>query len=122
MNRFYLMLEISYHEGGLAIEYQDFVFAGVSFRDQKGRTIQITKQRYRFWAGKNNLDSISPTLVCGTKTDTSSGWMLIVGPIKGFYIIKNAVDNAQDYISDFGVYVDDPCQAVDDKHNIFLNL
>jgi hypothetical protein len=39
MNRFYLMLEISYHEGGLAIEYQDFVFAGVSFRDQKGRTV-----------------------------------------------------------------------------------
>ena len=47
----------------------------------------------------------TPSLVCGTETDTSSGWMPIGGPIKGFYIVKNAEDGYYDYISDFGVYV-----------------
>ena len=48
----------------------------------------------------------------------SSGWMPVGGPIKGFYIVKNGEDAAYDYISDFGVYVEDPCQAVDDQMNI----
>jgi hypothetical protein len=39
--------------------------------------------------------------------------MPIGGPIKGFYIVKNGEDNRYDYISDFGVFVEDPCQAVD---------
>jgi hypothetical protein len=44
--------------------------------------------------------------------------MLVGGPIKGSYIVKVEEDNLNDYISDFGVYVEDPCQAVDDKVNI----
>ena len=51
--------------------------------------------------------------MCGTDTGTSSGWLPVGGPIKGFYIVKNGEDNSYDYISDFGVYVEDPCQAVD---------
>jgi hypothetical protein len=47
--------------------------------------------------------------------------MHVGGPIKGSYIIKNGEDEWEDYISDFGVYVDDPCQAVDDKENIYSN-
>jgi len=39
--------------------------------------------------------------------------MPVGGPIKGFYIVKNGEDMDYDYISDFGVDVKDPCQAVD---------
>ena len=39
--------------------------------------------------------------------------MPVGGPIKDFYLIKSGEDSSQDYISDFGVYVRDPCQAVD---------
>jgi hypothetical protein len=35
--------------------------------------------------------------------------MPVGGPIKGFYIVKNREDEVYDYISDFGVYVEDPC-------------
>ena len=45
------------------------------------------------------------------------------GPIKGSYAINYiplAKDNLQDYISNFGVYVEDPCQAVDNKRKITL--
>jgi hypothetical protein len=47
------------------------------------------------------------------------------GPIKGSYAIKykpSLTDNAQDYISNFGVYVEDPCQAIDNKRKITLTL
>jgi len=58
--------------------------------------------------------------VCGTKTVTDSEWILIGGPIKGSYIGKgkNSQDLFFEYISDFGVYVEDPCQAVDNLMNI----
>jgi hypothetical protein len=39
--------------------------------------------------------------------------MPVGGPIKGSYIVKNGEDSYYDFISDFGVYVEDPCQAVD---------
>jgi len=45
----------------------------------------------------------------------SSGWMPVGGPIKGSYIVKNGEDSYYDFISDFGVYVEDPCQAVDNS-------
>ena len=45
--------------------------------------------------------------------------MPVGGPIKGFYLVINGQDNKFEYISDFGVYVEDPCQAVDDKMNIY---
>jgi len=70
------------------------VFAGVSFRDQKGLVVKISKQRYEM---KNigspyTLESTSTSLVYGTETDMSSGWMPVGGPIKGFYIVKNSTD------------------------------
>ena len=75
------------------ISYQEYVFAGVSFRDQKGLAVQITKQRYIVTIGKPTLlESTSTSLVCGRETDTSSGWMPIGGPIKGFYVVKNGTD------------------------------
>jgi len=57
--------------------------------------------------------------VCGRDTDTSSGWIPVGGPIKGFFMVKNGQYKEFDYISDFGMYVEDPCQAVDDKMNIY---
>ena len=48
--------------------------------------------------------------------------MPVGGPIKGSYIVKNGADYEYDYISDFGVYVEDPCQAVNDTtQNIDLD-
>ena len=47
--------------------------------------------------------------------------MSVVGPLKGAYVVKDGFDIYFDYISDFGVYVDDPCQAVDNKVNIILD-
>ena len=51
----------------------------------------------------------------------SSGYISIGGPIKGSYAIKNGEDESYDYISDFGVRVEDPCQAVDNKRSINLD-
>ena len=59
--------------------------------------------------------------VGGNETDATSGWIILGGPIKGSYYIKNGEDRAQDYVSDFGMRVEDPCQAVDNKLNINLN-
>jgi len=59
--------------------------------------------------------------VSGLKTDTKSEYVLVGGPIKGSYVIKNGEDVTYDYISDFGVRVEDPCQAVDNKQNMFLS-
>jgi len=86
------------------------VLAGISFRDQKGLTVQITKQQF---VKRVRRTTTSTSLVCGTETETSSGWIPIGGPIKGFYVVKNDEGPKYDYISDFGVYVEDPCQAVD---------
>ena len=48
--------------------------------------------------------------------------MPVGGPIKGFYVIKNGESYLEDFISDFGVYVEDPCQAVDNiTQQISLN-
>jgi len=100
------------------INYEGIVFAGVSFIDLNGLAVKITRKRYKkSW--KSTLESTSPSSVFGKETDKSSGWIHIVGPIKGFYVIKNGEDYRYDYISDFGLYVEDPCQAVDDKMNIY---
>ena len=34
---------------------------------------------------------------------------MVGGPIKGSYAIKNGEDPINDYISDFGMRVEDPC-------------
>jgi len=86
MNRFYLRIDIQ--QDGF-IFYQGKVFAGVSFRDQRGRTVQITKNRYV--PGDQFIPSTS--LACGTETNTSSGWIPVGGSIKGSYAIKNGEDD-----------------------------
>ena len=45
----------------------------------------------------------------GLKTDTKSEYVLVGGPIKGSYLIKNGEIPIYDYIADFGVRVEDPC-------------
>ena len=47
--------------------------------------------------------------------------MSVGGPIKGSYVVKNGEDEMYDYISDFGLYVQDPCQAFDNKLNINMD-
>ena len=47
--------------------------------------------------------------MCGIETDEPSGWISMGGPIKGSYAVKNGQDELYDYISDFGVRVEDPC-------------
>ena len=37
------------------------------------------------------------------------------------YAVKNGAEKNYDFISDFGFYVEDPCQAFDNKLNINLN-
>ena len=59
--------------------------------------------------------------VCGLETEKSSGWISVVGPIKGSYAIKDGEDGSYEYISDFGLLVEDPCQAYDNHLNINLN-
>ena len=59
--------------------------------------------------------------VFGVESGTSTEWIIVGGPIKGSYAVKNGQDKVYDYISDFGVRVEDPCQAVDDKLNINLS-
>ena len=59
--------------------------------------------------------------VCGKYGDSASGWISVVGPIKGSYAIDGgSFDPINQYISDFGVRVEDPCQTVDNKLNINL--
>ena len=116
MNRFYQIVDIS---GYFGIKYQGTVFVGVSFRDGRGTTVTSNKKIYDF---DGILRSTSPsTPVCGTETETSSGWIPIGGPIKGSYAVKNGQDKRNEYISNFGFYVEDPCQAFDNKLNINLN-
>jgi len=91
--------------------YHGTVFVGISFRDQKGITVTSNKKLYKKdIIGNIYLEPTSPSLsVCGTETETSSGWITVGGPIKGSYAVKNGTDDAYDYISDFGFYVEDPC-------------
>jgi hypothetical protein len=68
------------------------------------------------WKSQSNETSTT----CGTETETTSGWIFLPGPIKGSYAIQNGTDDGYDYISNFGMRVEDPCQAVDNKKNINL--
>ena len=88
--------------------YQGSLVVGISFRDSEGTTLTSTKQRYDYWG----LESTSTSLVYGTETGDATEWMNVGGPIKGSYIVKTHGDRGYDFISDLGVYVDDPCQAV----------
>jgi hypothetical protein len=101
----------SYHQGE--------IFVGVSFRDNNGLILKSKKER--FDVDRRLLESPDALEVCGTETDLSSEWTPVVGPIKGSYVIKDGQDINYDYISDFGLYVDDPCQIFDNKMTINLN-
>jgi hypothetical protein len=59
--------------------------------------------------------------VCGVISGISSEWIFLGGPIKGSYVIKSNEDVVNDYISDFGMRVGDPCQIVDNSMKINLN-
>ena len=61
--------------------------------------------------------------MCGIATDNKykSGDIVLGGPIKGSYAIINDTDRIYDYVSDFGMRVEDPCQAVDNKLTINVN-
>jgi hypothetical protein len=59
--------------------------------------------------------------ICGIETDAQSGWIVLGGPIKGSYVIQTDADSYYDYINDFGIRVEDPCQAIDNDKNINLN-
>ena len=138
MNRFYHEVEIFDGEKN----YEGNIFVGVSFKDQKDITVSSNKKLY-IKNGENNnefiLESTMTSLECGTETEdesgwitvggpecgyeteTESGWITVGGPIKGSYAVKDGQDIYYDYISDFGFYVEDPCQAFDNNLNIKLN-
>ena len=60
----------------------------------------------------------STSLVCGIETDTPSKWISLGGPIKGSFVAKLLHENLNvDTISDFGMYVDDPCQIVNNVNS-----
>jgi len=114
MKRFYLSVHL-YWSGQTA--YQGSLFAGVAFRENSGITVKSKKKEYY----DTNLKSTSPSNVFGTETTTTSGWIPVGGPIKGSYVVKDDEDQQYDYISDFGLYVQDPCQAFDNKLKMNLN-
>ena len=57
------------------------------------------------------VDKTGDSDVCGTKTSIESEWISVKGPVKGSYAIINTTDTYYDYVSDFGMRVDDPCKA-----------
>jgi len=95
------------------------VFVGVSFIDNIGNKIKSEKQNVQNYPRRSTLTKSLD--VFGTETTSFSGWMPVVGPVKGSYLVKIGTDDSYDYISDFGLYVQDPCQAFDNKLTINLN-
>jgi hypothetical protein len=59
--------------------------------------------------------------ICGIQTYDASGWIEVGGPIKGSYAVRNHTDWLYDCITDFGIRVEDPCQAIDNDLKINLN-
>jgi hypothetical protein len=59
--------------------------------------------------------------VCGRETDEKSTWLTIGGPLKGAYAVIDFNHLFIEFVSDFGIRVDDPCKAHDDTENIYLN-
>jgi len=141
MNRFYHSVKIfdgyKKNEGN--------IFVGVSFKDQKDITVSSNKKLYVANRESDNeftefiLESTTTSLECGAETEDESGWITVGGPecgyeteiesgwitvggpIKGFYAVKDGQDINYDYISDFGFYVEDPCQIFVNQLNINLN-
>ena len=112
MKRFYTYVAI-YEDTRLW--YEGNLFTGVQFKDHKGQIVKSRKETFRkSWGSQKNETST----VCGIETEITSDWISLVGPIKGSYAIKSGLDNDYDCISNFGMRVEDPCQAADSKRNI----
>jgi len=101
------------------------VFAGVKFKDHESRTLQAEREHFQRESTDVEFSSVSIATSdsCGIETDTFSEWISVGGPIKGSFAITYKpviLDAIQDYISNFGVYVEDPCQAIDNNRKITL--
>ena len=60
--------------------------------------------------------------MCGTKNNEErSFWVTVGGPIKGSFAITYRSDLLNNFVSDIGVRVDDPCKAHDDNTHIQLS-
>ena len=110
MKRFYKNVKINYR-------YEGTLFSGVSFIDHEYHKVKTKKELFY----KDQSMSNETSDVCGTQGDSSSEWIFVGGPIKGSYVVKDGEDLRNDFITDFGVYVEDPCQAADNKRSINLN-
>ena len=97
-------------------------FLGVQFKDDVGQIIKSNREHVERWGSQNEISN-EVSDVCGNKTDNSSEWISLGGPVKGSYAIKDGEneDEGNDYISDFGMRVEDPCKPFDNKQNINLN-
>ena len=119
MKRFYQSVHIYKEVENNKWEYHGSVFVGVSFRDNNGIIVKTNEETFE--ENDKVATRTSSSTVCGTETETSSGWLPVGGPIKGSYVVKDGTDDIYDYISDFGMQVQDPCKAFDNKLNINLN-
>ena len=120
MQRYYQNIDIEN-------KYQGIIFSGVQFKDHKGQLVISMKEHFKselingIWSDYESRSNKTSN-VCGIETNNYSRWNPVGGPIKGSYVNKKDQDSWQDYISDFGLRVEDPCQAVDNTtQNIGLN-
>ena len=94
-------------------EYSGRVFTGIQFKDHENQLISFkctTEEEVKYQSD-----------VCGTKNNEhESTWLTIGGPLKGNYAVINFTDTATEYVSDYGMRVDDPCKAHDDTKYIYL--
>lgn len=86
-------------------------------KDNKGQIVTSMREYYE----KSKVKETTASKVFGTETDTSSDWISVEGPIKGSFVVKIGEDYYNDYLSDFGFKVEDPCQAVDDRNSIHIS-
>ena len=120
MKRFYIHIDIIGVDGTYQI-YLGYVFSGVQFKDQEGQIVKMSKVYYEFnIRSPIKILSTEESDICGIETARSSEWIFVGGPSKGSYATKVANDWAHDYISDFGMRVEDPCQAIDNTLKINL--
>ena len=121
MKRYYENVSDEYESKFFSNDYTGRIFTGVQFKDRGYQNVKSTKKHYSLYPDENDdeYEVISESDVCGTKTNTASKWISLGGPIKGSYAVKNGQDaNNFDFISDFGMRVEDPCQAKDNKLSI----
>jgi len=87
MQRFYKSIDTEWGNTG----YKGMVFVGVSFIDNKGNKIKSDKQNVQNYPRRSTLTKSLD--VFGTETTSFSGWMPVVGPVKGSYLVKIGTDD-----------------------------